>query len=195
MNQPDLCSIANPKTWQKKAPVISAVVCTIAFAMQIVAQTPSAAKPATKPSEVAAIDAYSKELDTFKNNKRNHALILGAEGDKPEVQKWKEFKSRHARGEAFNYILDNVADVWMKNGKPVIAEFNFESNSGDWSQFVQYYFRDDGTLAKMRSTFAGFMVLSERGGRIVQERIYSSNGKLLQKRLNRNLPLLGIALK
>jgi hypothetical protein len=184
MNQPDQCSIANPKTRQKKAPVVSAIICILAYAMQIFAQTPSAAKPTTKPSEVAAIDAYGKELDAFKNNKRNHALILGAEGDKPEVQKWKEFKSRRARGEAFNGILENVADVWMKNGKPVVAEFNFETNSGDWSQFVQYYFRDDGTLAKMRSTFAGFMVLSEHGGRIVQERIYSSNGKLLQKRLH-----------
>jgi hypothetical protein len=36
----------------------------------------------------------------------------------------------------------------------------------------------------MRTTFAGFMVVSDRGGRIVQERIYSPNGKLLQKRLN-----------
>ena len=73
----------------------------------------------------------------------------------------------------------------MKNGKLVVAELNSETNSGDWSKFVQYYFRDDGTLAKMRTTFAGFMVFSEHGGgRIVQERIYSSKGKLLQKRLH-----------
>jgi hypothetical protein len=184
MNQPDPCSIANLKTRQTKASVVSAVVCILAFATPIIAQTPSAAKLTTKPSEVAAIDAYAKGLDAFKNNKRNHTLFFGAEGDKPEVQKWKQFKSSRAREEAFNSIMDNVADVWMKNGKPVIAEFNFETNSGDWSQFVQYYFRDDGSLAKMRTTFAGFMVLSEHGGRIVQERIYSPNGKLLQKRLN-----------
>jgi len=185
MNQPDPCSIVNLKTRQKKALVVAAVVSVLAFATLIVAQTPSAAKPTTEPSEVAAIDAYCKELDTFKNSKRNRARILGAEGDETEVPKWKEFKSRGARGEAFNYILADVADAWMKNGKLVIAELNFETNSGDWSKFAQYYFRDDGTLAKMRTTFAGFMVFSEHGGgRIVQERIYSSNGKLLQKRLH-----------
>ena len=119
------------------------------------------------------------------NSKRNRARILGAEVDQTGVPKWKEFKNRRARGKASNYILDNVADAWMKNGKLVIAEFNFETNSGDWSKFVQYYFRNDGSLAKMRTTFAGFMVFSEHGGgRIVQERIYDSDGKLLQKRLH-----------
>ena len=185
MNQPDPCSIVNLETRQKKESVVPAIVSILAFSTLIVAQTPSAAKPPTKPSEVAAIDAYCKELDAFKNSKHNRARILGAEVDQTDIPKWKEFKSRRARGEAFNYILDNVADAWMKNGKLVIAEFNFETNSGDWSKFVQYYFRDDGSLAKMRTTFAGFMVFSEHGGgRIVQERIYNSNGKLLQKRLH-----------
>lgn len=185
MNQPDPCSIVNLETRQKKESVVPAIVSILAFATLIVTQTPSAAKPTTKPSEVAAIDAYCKELDAFKNRKHNRARILGAEVDQTDVPKWKEFRSRRARGEALNYILDNVADAWMKNGKLVIAELNFETNSGDWSKFVQYYFRDDGSLAKMHTTFAGFMVFSEHGGgRIVQERIYNSNGKLLQKRLH-----------
>jgi len=182
MNQPELCSIASLKSRQKKVSVVAAVISILAFVTLMVAQTPSAAKSTIEPSEVAAIDAYSKELDAFKNSKGNRARILGAEVDQTEVSKWKEFESRHARGKAF---FEDVADVWMKNGKLVVAELNSETNSGDWSKFVQYYFRDDGTLAKMRTTFAGFMVFSEHGGgRIVQERIYSSNGKLLQKRLH-----------
>ena len=168
-----------------KRALTTALLILFAFSSYGDAQTPSDPKPTTKSSEVAAIDAYCKELDAFKNSKRNLPRILGAEVDQTDVPKWKEFKSRRARGEAFNYILDNVANAWMKNGKLVIAEFNFETNSGDWSKFVQYYFRDDGTLAKMRTTFGGFMVFSEHGGgRIVQERIYNSNGKLLQKRLH-----------
>jgi hypothetical protein len=178
MNQPDACSIANLKTRQKKASVVAASISILAFVTLTVAQTPS---DATESSEVAAIDAYCKELDDFKNSERNRARILGAEVDQTDVPKWKEFKSRRARGKAF---FEDVADVWMKNEKLVVAELNSETNSGDWSKFVQYYFRDDGTLAKMRTTFAGFMVFSEHGGgRIVQERIYSSSGKLLQKRL------------
>jgi hypothetical protein len=182
MNQPGPCSIANLKTWQKKASVVAAVVSILAFVTLIAAQTPSTAKPTTKSSEVAAIDAYCQELDDFKKSQRNRARILGAEVDQTDIPKWKEFKSRRAREKEF---FEDVADVWMKNGKPLVAELNSETNSGDWSKFVQYYFRDDGTLAKMRTTFAGFMVFSEHGGgRIVQERIYSSKGKLLQKRLH-----------
>ena len=182
MNQPDRCSIANLKTRKKKASVVAAVISILALVTLIVAQRPGAAKPRTESSEVVAIDVYCKELDDFKNSGRNRAHILGAELNQTEVPKWKEFKSRRARGKTF---FEDVADVWMKNGKLVVAELNSETNSGDWSKFVQYYFRDDGTLAKMRTTFAGFMVFSEHGGgRIVQERIYNSNGKLLQKRLH-----------
>ena len=185
MDQADPCSIVTLKIRQNKASVGAAVVSILAFATLSVAQAPSAAKLTARPSEVAAIDAYCKKLEAFKNSKRNRVRILGAGADETDVPKWKEFKSRRAREEALNSILDNVADVWMNNGKLMIAELNFETNSGDWSKFVQYYFRDDGTLAKMRATFAGFMVFSEHGGgRIVQERIYSSTGKLLQKRLD-----------
>jgi hypothetical protein len=87
MNQPDPYSIANLKTRQKKASVVAAVFSILAFATLIVAQTPSAAKPTTKPSEVAAIDAYCKELDDFKNSERNRARILGAEVDQTDVPK------------------------------------------------------------------------------------------------------------
>jgi hypothetical protein len=174
MNQPGPCSIGNLKT------LLAGGFSLLALVTLIVAQTPSAAKPTT--SEVAAIDAYCKVLDDFKNNKRNHAHILGGEADETDVLKWKEFKSRGEREKTF---FEDTADVWMKDGKLVVAELYSETNSGDWSQLVQYYFRDDGTLAKMRTTFAGFMVFSEHGGgRIVQERIYSSKGKLLQKRLH-----------
>ena len=165
-----------------KASIVAAAISTLTLVTLIVAQTPSAVKPTTKSSEVAEIDAYCKELDDFKNSGRNRARILGAELNQTEVPKWKEFRSRRARGKAF---FEDVADVWMKNGKVVVAELNSETNSGDWSKFAQYYFRDDGTLAKMRTTFAGFMVFSDHGGgRIVQERIYSAKGKLLRKRLH-----------
>jgi len=116
-------------------------------------------------------------------SKAANVIALASSAGSGPVRRYKmeEFKSRRARE---NVYLEDAADVWMKNGKPVVAEWNSETNSGDWSKFVQYYFRDDGTLAKMRTTFAGFMVLSDHGGRIVQERIYNSKGKLLQKRLH-----------
>src|ERR1700694_5282750 len=117
MNQPSSFSISNLKTWRKKASVVAAVVSILVFVTLIVAQAPSGAKPASESSEVATIDTYCKELDDFKNSERNRARILGGEVDQTGATKWKEFKSRRAREKV--YLLD-AADVWMKNGKPVV---------------------------------------------------------------------------
>ena len=81
MNQRGPCSIGNLKT------LVAGGFSILALVTLIVAQTPTAAKPTTESSEVAAIDAYCKELDDFKNSKRNRAHILGAEVDETDVPK------------------------------------------------------------------------------------------------------------
>src|SRR5260370_7956795 len=118
MNQPELCSIASLKSRQKKVSVVAAVISILAFVTLMVAQTPSAAKSTTEPSEVAAIDAYSKELDAFKNSKGNRARILGAEVDQTEVSKWKEFESQLARENAF---FEHAPTALIKKHKLIVA--------------------------------------------------------------------------
>lgn len=146
---------------------------------------------------VAAIEAYCKELDGFKKRNPNRARFFGDVSSWDQsgmtlhapAPKWKEFKSRKARESAnTGDNLYDVADVWIKDEKVVLAEFWFGSPSGDWSQSVIYYFRDDGTLAKMQSTYAGFNLnpfpnREEFGARLVQTRVYDANGKRLRKSL------------
>ena len=170
----------------KQTTQIVTILCILAVLVQ--AQAP---KQSTKGATVVAdIETYCKELDAFRKRHPNEARIFGdvASSNSP-APKWKEFKSRKAReAAATDDNLFDVADVWSKEGKVVIAEFGFGSPSGDWSQSVTYYFRDDGTLAKMQSIYAGFNLNpfnnpNEFGARLVQTRIYDTNGKRLRRTL------------
>ena len=147
--------------------------------------------------ELAAIEAYCKEVDAFKKSNLNRARFFGdvSSWDQSGMtlhapsSKWREFKSRKAREAAgTGDNLYDVADIYTRDDKVVLAEFWFGSPSGDWSQSVTYHFRDDGTLAKMQSTYAGFNLnpfpnREEFGARLVQTRVYDANGKRLRKSL------------
>jgi hypothetical protein len=72
--------------------------------------------------------------------------------------------------------LDESCDVWTRDGKVVLAFFGFTSGSGDWYHFIKYYYRGDGTLAKIQArlnTFAGNVS-------VLRDRYYDTNGKLLK---------------
>ena len=189
----------NVRTRLKRFPKTTSVVLIMAGILSVLAsaQTQDPVQSTKQVTGVVAIEAYCKELDSYQKRSPNQARWFGdvAPWDQsgtrlnaPAVQ-WKEFKSRKARESAAsdNNLFD-VADLWMRDGKVVIAEYGSSSPSGDWSQSVTYYFRDDGTLAKMRSVYAGFNLnpfanLEEFGARLVQTRIYDASGKRLQKRL------------
>lgn len=173
------------------------IFCILGFGALTKAQTQTPDQSANQRTGVAAIEDYCKQIDAFKKNNPNGGRFFGnvSSWDQSGVTlnapspKWKEFKSRKARESAgTGDNLFDVADIWFKDEKVVLADLWFGSPSGDWSQSVTYYFRDDGTLAKMRSTFAGFNLnpfgnAEEFGARLVQTRIYDANGKRLSKRL------------
>lgn len=180
-----------------QVPFVLIIFCILGFGVLTKAQTQTPAQPANQLTGVAAIEDYCKQIDAFKKNNPNGARFFGNVSawnqsgmtlDAPSP-KWKEFKSRKARESAgTGDNLYDVADIWIKDEKVVLADLWFGSPSGDWSQSVTYYFRDDGTLAKMRSTFAGFNLnpFAEReefGARLVQTRLYDGNGKRLSKLL------------
>jgi hypothetical protein len=161
------------------------ILCAFGLLTPALARTPSPRGPA-RTAGVAAIEAYCKALDGFK--KRRPARVFGnvAAWDQSGLTlseptpEWREFESRRARqSAATGDNLYDVADVWVKDGKVVAADFEYGSPSGDWSQLVTYYYREDGTLAKTRNTFASFHIR----GRIVKEIIYGADGKRLQTRL------------
>ncbi len=134
----------------------------------------SASPPTGKAAE---IEAYAKEIDSYiKSNPapvRIFADISSAETDK--AAQWREFKSAKER-DAASENPNASADVWTRNGKVVGANFALQTPSGDWAQFVMYYFRSDGTLAKIFSTLNTF----HGGITVVREDYYNAKGTFLR---------------
>ncbi|HEX4948260.1 MAG TPA: hypothetical protein VFZ34_16420 [Blastocatellia bacterium] len=126
-------------------------------------------------SAIVTIETYCKQLDAFVKQHKKQARIwatVDAEG-----KQWRVFKSEKARLDADGGDnLNENAMVWMRNGKLVYAGFTFQSPSRDWAHYVNYYFREDGTLAKIDAnlnTFYGNMT-------VIRKRFYSVQGTLLK---------------
>jgi hypothetical protein len=160
------------------------ILFVLSVVVSVLAQTQSAENQTTPLTGVAAIDAYCKELDSFRKGKHNRARVFSKiippdQSGETLSGNWREFKNAKSRESDFtsDHLYD-VGDVWMRAGKVVVAEFEF-GTAGDWSQVVTYYFRADGGLAKMRSNYGRFMGHI----RIVKDKFYDSKGKRLQTRL------------
>jgi hypothetical protein len=131
--------------------------------------------PSPKATELAAINAYVKQVDRFMKRNDKRSRTFGDMGD--EQRQWREFKGGVAEGETDPADLDEVAYVWLRKGKVVAVAFTFQSGSRDWAHFVTHYFREDGTLAKLHSrlnTFYGNVSA-------IRDKYYSGNGRLLRK--------------
>ena len=132
---------------------------------------------APQKTELTAIDSYAKSIDQFTERNAKKRRIFGivpGEEDKPD--KWAEFK--YVR-QAVQANLHDSAYVWLKDGTVVAAQFSLTSSSGDWYHYVNYYFRADGTLAKIHAQLNTFA--SPDGGiSVVRDKSYSSSGKLLR---------------
>jgi hypothetical protein len=128
-------------------------------------------------TELTAISSYVKSIDQFTKRNARKRRIFGIvpEEEEGKPDKWFEFKTvRHA-------VQANLHDsvyVWLKDGKVVAAQFSLTSSSGDWYHYVNYYFRADGTLAKIHAQLNTF-ASPEGGISVVRDKFYSSSGKLL----------------
>ena len=134
-------------------------------------------KPAApQKTGLAAISSYAKSIDQFtKRNAKKRRIFGIVPGEEDRGDKWAEFK--YVR-QAVQANLDDSVYVWLKDGQVVAAEFSFTSSSGDWYHYVNYYFRADGTLAKIHAqlnTFSG----PDGGISVIRDKFYSSSGKLL----------------
>ena len=70
-----------------------------------------------------------------------------------------------------------MAYVWRERGRLVAANFTFTSGSGDWVHYIDYYFRPDGSLAKIDAdlnTFYGHLTA-------LRTLYFNKSGKLLRK--------------
>ncbi len=122
----------------------------------------------TNTSTIAEIDTYTKQIDRFIKTKPRSRLF----GDMSTTEKsrWREVRAEQAEG------LYETAEVWNREGKVVAAIFELSSPSGDWVHFITYYFRADGTLAKIKAqlnTFYGDVS-------VLRDRYYDANRKRLK---------------
>jgi hypothetical protein len=148
------------------------VVFLIVLLAPVVAQGQTPTKP--RNAEIAAIALYAKEIEQFtKRNPRKKRMFGNVAGEEDKGDKWQEFKSAKKLEDE---NLDESAYVWLKDGKTVVAYFSFTSQSGDWYHYVTYYFRADGTLAKIHSQLNTFYGDTS----VVRDKYYSSNGKRLR---------------
>jgi hypothetical protein len=125
-----------------------------------------------KPTR-AAINLYAKQVDLF--SKRHHKRSFANVGS--DTDNWREFKTAAALNRAAAAPFPESALVWLKAGQVIAANFTFTSESGDWAQYVTYYFRQNGKLAKIQArlnTFNGNLS-------VVREKFYDDNGKLLDE--------------
>lgn len=105
-----------------------------------------------KHAQLAAIEKYCKEIDAYKKEKgvvrKTFATI--DTGKKGTRKVWMEFKNDKAREQAdTGENLNENAFVWLRKNKVVAATFTFQDTSRKWVHFAFYYFRADGSLAKL----------------------------------------------
>ncbi|MBV9211515.1 MAG: hypothetical protein JOZ52_12835 [Acidobacteria bacterium] len=165
----------------KRTLLISCLLTLMLTAMMTAAQQKQGAQLSTSQptGKVAEIEAYATEIDAFVKDNEKDVRIFGdtSSGTKLEEAKWHQYKDEKERQAAeTGDNLNSTAYVWMRDGKVVGANFMFQSPSRDWMQYVMYYFRDDGTLAKVSSTLNTF----QGGITVVRDDYYNSKGKFLK---------------
>ncbi|MBA3768351.1 MAG: hypothetical protein H0W99_15510 [Acidobacteria bacterium] len=134
---------------------------------------------AQNPADIAAIEAYSKQMDAYVKRNSRGGRFFGDTANYEEANapaRWQEFRNKRALQRAEVY---SAATAWTNPaGELLVADFSLSSPSGDWAQYNTYYYRSDGTLAKLHSelrTFMGDLV-------VIRDRLYDPNGKLLQEK-------------
>jgi len=155
-----------------KRPLFSVFVC-IVLAVSALAQTNASTDKQIRDGEIASIKTYSQELDDYsKRNPKLKRLLADISSEEEQKSRWREFKSEKERDDA---TTGDRANVWAKDGAVVLARYTFQSASRDWAHYVDYYFREDGSLARIHArlnTFYGNMT-------VIRERFYDPKGKLL----------------
>jgi hypothetical protein len=129
-------------------------------------------------SEIADIEAYRKMVDSYSKNHPEltrfyvDALAEGKTDSPPK--EWYEIKSQSELDDAEEQYATRSIIVSMKEKKIVYVDVGEPEEHSRHDN--KYYFRGDGTLAKLSSDYAG----SVEGTHIKRERFYNADGKPLR---------------
>ncbi|HEX6731737.1 MAG TPA: hypothetical protein VF074_17055 [Pyrinomonadaceae bacterium] len=129
-------------------------------------------------TQVANIDAYVVEINQFiKQNRKAARIFADVSGTEEKPNQWREFRNEEEMERArTGDNLNTIAFVWTRAGKVTGTSFTFTSPSGDWAHLLTYYFREDGSLAKISAqlnTFYGDLS-------IIRELYFDKRGALLK---------------
>lgn len=103
--------------------------------------------------------AYQANQIVQPGNTRLFASVVSDTAD--EREDWREFKDLKALENSEVTYFEH-ASISLQGKNPIAAYFELTSPSGDWAHKVFYYFRKDGTLAKIHSvlnTFHGNVIV------------------------------------
>jgi len=157
----------NVQKFRRLFPLIAVALLANALrSTQVAAQRPT----------LVSINSYAKRVDQFVKCHPQRVFANLMSEKKSEPDRWREFKSA-GELESAEATLDESAYAWQKAGKVVAANFTLTSQSGDWVQYIIYYFREDGTLAKIHAqlnTFYGNLS-------VIREKFYDAGGRLLHR--------------
>jgi hypothetical protein len=126
-----------------------------------------------KLNEKAAVISYASRVDAYVKTNARRARFFANDAGNDGRDDWRELKGD---GKLKATDANESASVIMRNGHVIIAWFTLQRGSRDWVHFISYYFREDGTLAKVEArlnTFYGHVTA-------VREKFYGERGQLLQ---------------
>lgn len=147
--------------------------------MSVVACFAFAAAAAGQAAEIAKTDALVRGVEAVQKKHKGPELVFADVSDQEATEpKWQKFASEkeldkfRERSETYS-----IAYCWRRGGKFALATFTFFSGSGDWTNYVSYYYRPNGTLAKVDveyRTFYGDLILE-------QDVYFNTAGKQIKK--------------
>lgn len=131
-----------------------------------------------QPREVSKIDALVKSTDAIIKHKGPELIFADVADQESSDADWRKFASEKElekhRESSETY---SIAYVWRSAGKVAAANFTLFSGSGDWANYVHYYYRPDGTLAKVEVDYRTFY-----GDLILEQNIYfAADGRQIKK--------------
>jgi hypothetical protein len=129
-------------------------------------------------SAVKQIDVYVKSIDELMERRKAPDIVVADIAEYDKQARWKTFKSvvelEKFRDKQETYT---IAYNWRDKGRLVSSKFTKFSPSGDWAEYVSYYFRTDGMVAKVTTEMRTF-----NGDYIMIRNVYfDSRGKQVHR--------------
>lgn len=130
------------------------VTAFLAPCLIVLSTFPAATLAQSPKAQLTQINSYVAEVNSYVKRNAKSRRIFADVADYDKTPSWREFKTEAEAEKRSN--LNQSADVWTRGGKVIAANLSFTSPSGDWAHLIMYYFREDGSLAKIEAQLNTF---------------------------------------